>query len=492
MALRDLGEKMIKALKDLKNNLMVDKESINILLKEISKALIEADIHVDLVAKLIKTLKKQFSKADFQKYVNKQSVIRHIIWGELCTLLDPGVEAFKPKKGGKNIMMFVGLQGSGKTTTIAKFAYYYKQRKWKCALVCADTFRAGAFDQLKQNATKIGVAFYGSYTETDPVKLATDGVKQFQDEDYELILVDTSGRHKQEKSLFREMKQIVDAIKPNDIVFVLDGTIGQAAMDQAKAFKKTVNIGSCIITKLDGNAKGGGALTAVAATKSPITFIGNGEHFTEFDKFHPQGFSSRLLGYGDPQALMDKMSTMEIDEKKQKKIFKRMVEGTFTMRDLREQLTKLLEFGLMANMMDLISPKFRINNGEKSEVVFRKYLTIMDSMANKELDHPNFGVFLKEKSNSRINRLALGSGTKVEEVKKLFSEYKNFKKIFGALGKRLNWKDMDKFKDDPQQGMKMLNNILPGGAKNARKRQQMHQQLSKMGRLPGMKIKFKK
>ena len=241
-----------------------------------------------------------------------------LIWKELCKLLDSGVEAFKPKKGSTNVMIFVGLQGSGKTTTIAKVAYYYKQRKWKCALVCADTFRAGAFDQLKQNATKIGVPFYGSYTETDPVELAIRGVKQFKDEKYELILVDTSGRHKQDKSLFREMKQIIDSIKPNDIVFIFDGTIGQAAMDQAKAFKKTVNIGSCIITKLDGNNKGGGALTAVAATKSPITFIGYGEHFTDLDKFHPEGFSSRLLGYTDYQTLMDKISPIDIDEKKQK------------------------------------------------------------------------------------------------------------------------------------------------------------------------------
>jgi signal recognition particle subunit SRP54 len=175
--------------------------------------------------------------------------------------------------------MFVGLQGSGKTTTCSKVAYYYKKKGWRVAMVCADTFRAGAFDQLKQNAAKIRVPFYGSYIETDPVTIAEEGVAEFKEEGMEIIIVDTSGRHKQETDLFDEMKQVEKAVKPDNIIFVMDSSIGQQCYAQAEAFRKAVNVGSVIITKMDGHSKGGGALSAVAATESPIIFIGDGEHF---------------------------------------------------------------------------------------------------------------------------------------------------------------------------------------------------------------------
>lgn len=175
--------------------------------------------------------------------------------------------------------MFVGLQGSGKTTTCTKVAYYYKKKGWKVGLVCADTFRAGAFDQLKQNAAKVKIPFYGSYVETDPVAIAEEGVNSFKEAGMEIVIVDTSGRHKQETDLFDEMKQVEKSIKPDNIIFVMDSSIGQQCYAQAEAFKKAVNVGSVIITKMDGHSKGGGALSAVAATKSPIIFVGDGEHF---------------------------------------------------------------------------------------------------------------------------------------------------------------------------------------------------------------------
>ena len=185
-------------------------------------------------------------------------------------------------KGLTHVIMFVGLQGSGKTTSCTKLASYYSKKGFKVGLVCTDTFRAGAFDQLKQNATKARIPFYGSYTESDPVVLALEGVTKFKKEGYknflilgfDVIIVDTSGRHRQETELFLEMKEISNTIKPDNVIFVLDGAIGQAADAHARAFKESVEIGSIIITKMDGHAKGGGAISAVAATGSPIIFIG--------------------------------------------------------------------------------------------------------------------------------------------------------------------------------------------------------------------------
>jgi signal recognition particle GTPase len=247
----------------------------------------------------------------------------------------------------------LGLQGSGKTTSIAKFANYHQRRGWKTAMVCADTFRAGAFDQLKQNATKLRVPFYGSYTEADPVQIAEDGVKQFIKGKYEVIIVDTSGRHKQESALFEEMQEISAAVQPHNTVLVVDATQGQAVYDQALAFHSAVDVGSVIITKLDGGAKGGGALSAVAATQSPIIFTGSGEHFEDLDPFHPQSFVSKLLGYGDMRGLAEAFKGADGDGKDA--LMKSLEQGKFSLRDMYNQFQKVLGMGSMSKLMGMVS-----------------------------------------------------------------------------------------------------------------------------------------
>ena len=184
------------------------------------------------------------------------------VFDELVALVDPGVEPYKPKKGQCNVIMAVGLQGNGKTTTCTKLAVHYQKRGFKSAIVCADTFRAGAFDQTRQSATKAKVAYFGSYTETDPVVIAAQGVSKFKKERFEVIIVDTSGRHRQEKELFAEMVEIAGAVKPDMTVLILDASIGQAAEAQSRAFKESADFGAIIVTKMDGHAKGGGAISA--------------------------------------------------------------------------------------------------------------------------------------------------------------------------------------------------------------------------------------
>merc|ERR1719491_177667 len=239
-------------------------------------------------------------------------MVQRVVVDELTSMLAPAsggekTKTNKPynmKRGKPNVILFVGLQGAGKTTSIAKYAHYYQRRGWKTAMVCADTFRAGAFDQLKQNATKLRVPFYGSYTEADPVVIAEEGVEQFVSEKYEIIIVDTSGRHKQEGALFEEMQEISAAIRPDNTVFVMDATQGQAVYDQALGFREAVDVGSVIVTKLDGHAKGGGALSAVSATESPIIFLGSGE------MFDAKSFVSKLLGFGDAGGIIEEMKQM--------------------------------------------------------------------------------------------------------------------------------------------------------------------------------------
>ncbi|KAL6176725.1 hypothetical protein ACLB2K_053358 [Fragaria x ananassa] len=266
MVLAELGGSISRALHQMSNATVIDEKVLNECLNEITRALLQSDVQFKLVRDMQTNIKKIVNLEHLAAGHNKRRIIQNAIFNELCKMLDPGKPSFTPNKGNPSVVMFVG---SGKTTTCTKYAYYHQKKGWKPALVCADTFRAGAFDQLKQNATKAKIPFYGSYMESDPVKIAVEGVETFKKENCDLIIVDTSGRHKQEAALFEEMRQVAEATKPDLVILVTDSNIGQAAFDQAQAFKQSAAVGAVIVTKMDGHAKGSGALSAVAATKSP-------------------------------------------------------------------------------------------------------------------------------------------------------------------------------------------------------------------------------
>ena len=335
--------------------------------------------------------------------------------------MDPHAEPFKPKKGKANVIMFVGLQGSGKTTSCTKLARHYASRGFKACLVCADTFRAGAFDQLKQNATKAKIPYYGSLTQTDPVVVARDGVDQFKKERFEVIIVDTSGRHRQEQDLFDEMVQIQRAVKPDQTIMVLDASIGQQAEAQSKAFKETADFGAIIITKTDGNASGGGAISAVAATHTPIVFIGTGEHMLDLERFAPKPFISKLLGMGDMQGLVEHVQSLKLD---QKDTMKHMAEGIFTVRDLRDQLSNIMKMGPLSKMAGMIPGLSQMMNGmddEEGSMKLKRMIYITDSMTAKELDSDG-KMFVDQPT--RMTRVAHGSGTTVREVEDLLTQHR--------------------------------------------------------------------
>ena len=352
MVLQELGQKIREAFDKLNKSDEIDKKILTEMLNALSIALIKSDVNLKMVKDLKDKITNKFDEMG-EEVGNKKLMIQKAVVKALQELLTSKKQPYKLAKGKQNVIMFVGLQGSGKTTTCTKYANYYQKKGWKVGLVCADTFRAGAFDQLKQNATKCRIPFYGSYTEMDPVKIAEEGVSKFRKEKYELIIVDTSGRHKQEEALFEEMKQVSAAIQPNDIIFVMDSHIGQACHDQAVAFNNAVEIGSVIITKLDGHAKGGGALSAVAATQSPIIFIGTGEHFDDFEKFDPESFIKRLLGMGDIKGLFEKIQDVYSVEK-QEELAKNISKGIFTLKDMREQYSSVMKMGPLDKVINMI------------------------------------------------------------------------------------------------------------------------------------------
>ncbi len=315
--------------------------------------------------------------------------------------------------------MFVGLQGAGKTTTCTKLARWYHARGFKSCLVCADTFRAGAFDQLKQNATKAKIPYYGSLTQTDPAVVAKEGVEKFKKERFEIIIVDTSGRHRQEQDLFDEMVQIQQAVRPDQTVMVLDASIGQQAEAQSRAFKETADFGAIVITKTDGAAAGGGAISAVAATHTPIVFIGTGEHMLDLERFAPQAFVSKLLGMGDMAGLLEHVQSLKLD---QKDTMKHIAEGVFTVRDLRDQLSNIMKMGPLSKMAGMIPGLANMTGGlddEEGGMKLRRMICICDSMTLAELDSDG-KIFVQQPA--RMTRVARGSGTSVREVEDLLTQ----------------------------------------------------------------------
>ncbi|CAO0797517.1 unnamed protein product [Mucor circinelloides] len=351
---------------------------------------------------------------------------------ELYNLVDPEAEPYKPVKRRANIFMMVGLQGAGKTTTCTKIAAFYQRKGWKVALVCADTFRAGAFDQLKQNATKAKIPYYGSYTETDPVAIALEGVEKFKAEKFEIIIVDTSGRHKQEVELFEEMKQISSAVKPDTTIFVMDGTIGQAAEAQAKAFKEAADFGSIIMTKMDGHAKGGGAISAVAATHSPIIFIGTGEHLQDMERFEPRSFIRKVLGMHDMRDMIEQVQdTMQMADSK--KLMKNIEKGQYSLRDMYEQFQQVAKMGPLSKLMGNIPgmpAEMMAGTEQEGTRRMKRMMCIMDSMTDAELDGDNKPF----EDINRVIRVARGSGTTVHEVQEILSQYTKFAEMVKTMG----------------------------------------------------------
>jgi len=416
MALERLGSSLYDALKKVFRASVVDEATVKELVRDIQRALLQSDVNVKLVLDISKRIEDRALQEKVPPGVSRREHIIKVVYEELTRFLGEKPAQARVEPGKKKIIMLVGIQGSGKTTNAAKLARYFQKRGLKSALICADTFRPGAFPQLQQLANRINVPIYGDLKAKDPMKVVSEGLKQFGDKD--LVIVDTSGRHKEEQELIKEMKMLEKNIKPDEVMLVIDGTIGQQAMVQAKAFNEATPIGSIFVTKLDGSARGGGALSAVAATGAPIKFIGTGEKVEDIEPFIPSRFVGRLLGMGDLETLLDKVREAEIKvpEKKAKAI----LSGKFTLTDMYEQFEAVKGMGTFRKLLKMIPgmsydiPEDMLNTAEGK---LEKWRVMIQSMTPKERDNPK--VF----NSSRMKRVAHGSGTNEKEVKELLKQY---------------------------------------------------------------------
>jgi len=431
VALENLGKALNNALKKLARARTVDEAVIKEVVRDIQRALIMSDVNVRLVLELTKKIEKRALEEKLPPGISRKEHIIKIVYEELTNFL--GKEA-KPIeiRGKPTVLLMVGIQGSGKTTSVGKLARYLQKRGYRVGLVCADTWRPGAYHQLKQLAEPFGIEVFGNPEEKDAVKLAKEGVDYFRQKGVDVIIVDSAGRHKEEKGLIEEMKQISSAIKPHEVILVIDGTIGQQAYNQALAFKEATPIGSIIVTKLDGSAKGGGALSAVVATGAPIKFIGVGEKIDDLEPFDPKRFVSRLLGLGDIQGLLEKFEEASKEVKIEQDIEK-FIRGKFNLRDMYTQLEAMQKMGPLKQILQMIPGlgyELPDDMVRMSEERLKKFKVIMDSMTKEELENPSIINY------SRIKRIARGSGTSVRDVRELLEQYNQMKKFFKSMNRR--------------------------------------------------------
>jgi len=429
MALERLGSSLYDALRKVFRAPVVDEAVVKELVRDIQRALLQADVNVQLVLQISKQIEERSLKVKVPPGISRREHVIKVVYEELTRFLGEKPAPLKIEPGKRNVLMLVGIQGSGKTTAAAKLARYFQKRGLKTALVCADTYRPGAYAQLQQLAQRINVPLYGEPKGKNPIKIALNGLKQFADK--EVVIIDTAGRHKEEKSLIQEMKTLEKAIKPNEVILVVDGTIGQQAAVQARAFNQATPIGSILVTKLDGSARGGGALSAVAATGAPIKFISTGEKIQDIESFEPARFVGRLLGMGDLQSLIEKVREAEIKVPERK--MRAFLAGKFTLTDMYEQFEAMKSMGPFKRILKMI-PGFSYNIPDEmmdlAEDRLKKWRVIIQSMTPEERDNPK--IF----TASRVRRVARGSGTTEKEVKELLKQYAMMKKLMKTLRRK--------------------------------------------------------
>lgn len=446
MVLEKLSDSLKSTLSKITSALFVDDKLINGLVKDIQRALLQSDTNVQLVFQLSQKIKNRAKEKAPPGMTKKEQIIK-IVYEELTNFLGKESSEIKISKKPTQIML-VGLFGSGKTTTAGKLAKYYKKRGYKIAVIQTDTWRPAAYDQLEQLAKTVGVDFFGLRKEKDPVKIYNSFKPQFKN--YDLVIIDTAGRDALSDELIDELNKINQAVQADERLLVISGDLGQAAQKQAQTFHDTCHVTGVIVTKLEGTAKGGGALSACSVTQAPIKFIGVGEKIDDLEIFHPQRFVSRLIGFGDIESLLEKAKEA-VSEEDAKEMEGKFLSGEFNLLDLYQQMSSLKKMGSLKKLMEMIPgmgslqlPKEML---DVQEGKLEKWKIAMDSMTQKELEDPELI------SADRIERIAKGSGVKTTEIRELIKQHRMAKKM----------SKMFKGEKDLSRVMKRMGGKLPKG-----------------------------
>ena len=427
----NLTDKLDSVFKKLKGHGKLSEKNIAEGLKEVRIALLEADVHYKVVKKLIADIKERALGQEVMASLTPGQQVVKIVNDELTEIMGTRHEDLNLSGSKPASIMLVGLQGSGKTTTAGKLAVFLRKKGKKPYLVPADVYRPAAIDQLKKLGGQLSVPVYSSTVEMDPVQICRKARIAAQQEGCDILLLDTAGRLHIDENLMAELCNIKDAVKPSDILLVADAMTGQDAVNIAKAFDNTLDLGGIILTKMDGDARGGAAISIKSITNKPIKFIGVGEKLSELEPFHPDRMSSRILGMGDVLTIIEKAQSM-VDEKKTAELEKKLKKNEFTLDDFRDQMVQIRKMGSIKDILGMI-PGFSKNKQFKNLEVdgkeFVRIEAIINSMTPQERRQHTII------NGKRRKRIAKGSGTRIQDINKLLKNYTQIMKMMKKINK---------------------------------------------------------
>jgi signal recognition particle subunit SRP54 len=410
----NLQDKMDRVFKTLRGEATLNEWHIDGALKEIRVALLEADVH-------FKTVK------DFTSRVREKAVGGDVLRDELQELLG-GNEVGLALVGSPAVIMMVGLQGSGKTTTSGKLGLHLKSRGRRPLLVPCDVYRPAAIDQLRIVANNVKVPFYEIGDNRNPIDIARKALSEAKTLLYDTVIFDTAGRLHIDDELMQELQTIKNDARPSEILFVADAMTGQDAVKSAKEFDDRLGVTGIVLTKLDGDARGGAALSIKSVVNRPIKFVGVGEKYADLDVFYPDRMASRILGMGDVLSLIEKVEA-EVDQKEAARLAERVAKDKFTLEDLRSQLQQVKKMGPLSSLVGMIPGAGKVSEGDIDEGAIVRMQAILDSMTKREREFPQLI------NGQRKKRIAKGSGTSVQEINRLLKQYLQMKKMMKSFSK---------------------------------------------------------
>ncbi|SEQ59342.1 signal recognition particle subunit FFH/SRP54 (srp54) [Virgibacillus subterraneus] len=430
MAFEGLADRLQSTMKKIKGKGKVSEQDVKEMTREVRLALLEADVNFKVVKDLIKRIKERAVGQEVMESLTPGQQVIKVVKEELTELMGGEQSKIAVADRSPTVIMMVGLQGAGKTTTTGKLANHLRKQHNRSPLLAAcDVYRPAAIEQLETLGQQLDMPVFSKGTEANPVDIASEAVQQAKADHNDYVIIDTAGRLHVDTDLMDELQQVKSSVKPDEIFLVVDAMTGQDAVNVAESFNEQLDLSGVVLTKLDGDTRGGAALSIKAVTDKPIKFAGTGEKLDGFEAFHPERMASRILGMGDVLSLIEKAQT-NVDEKQAKELEQKMRTASFTFDDFLEQMGQVKEMGPLEDLMGMIPGASKMK-GLKNAQIDEKQLVyveaIIQSMTKKERQEPSI------MNASRKKRIAKGSGTSVSQVNRLLKQFDEMKKMMKQM-----------------------------------------------------------